>query len=201
MTTVQGCILFGERVVIPEIHRKQLLKRLHHGHPGMVRMKCLARSVVYWPGIDQQIEDYVEHCKECAVISKCPSHAPSEAWPKPAGPWQRIHVYYAGPIDRLYFLLITDAFLKWPEIFPTKVSTSKATIDFLHTTFARFGLPGTIVSDNGPQFASGEFELFCNNGIIHIRTAPYHPQSNGHSGRFVDTMKRAMKKINKGKPL
>ncbi|XP_062542494.1 uncharacterized protein K02A2.6-like [Armigeres subalbatus] len=202
LTVIQGCILFGERVVIPTIQQKQILQRLHHGHPGMVRMKCLARSSVYWPGIDHQIEDFVKQCKDCAAVSKSPPHAPPEAWPRPAGPWERIHVDYAGPIEGFYFLLIIDAFSKWPEIFSSTTTTSKASIGFLKSTFTRFGLPSTIVSDNGPQFASDEFDTFCKtNGITHIRTAPYHPQSNGQAEPYVDTMKRAMKKINKGEPL
>lgn len=77
-----------------------------------------------------------------------------------------------------------------------KSTTSSKTIEILSSTFARFGSPIQIVSDNGTQFTSENFQLFCNiNGIEHIRTSPYHPMSNGQAERFVDTFKRSMKKL------
>lgn len=62
LTSAQGCILFGQRVVVPDLYRKRILRRLHHGHPGIVRMKSLSRSFVYWPGIDREIEEFVKQC-------------------------------------------------------------------------------------------------------------------------------------------
>ncbi|KHJ92362.1 hypothetical protein OESDEN_07748 [Oesophagostomum dentatum] len=53
-----------------------------------------------------------------------------------------------------------------------------------------------IVSDNGSQFVSRKFAEFCNsNGIAHVRSPPFHPQSNGQAERFVDTFKRALQKL------
>ncbi|XP_035784864.1 uncharacterized protein LOC118462888 [Anopheles albimanus] len=82
---------------------------------------------------------------------------------------------------------------KWPEI---SSNTATSTIKLLRSLFARFGAPATLVSDKGTQFASAEFESFCSRkGIVHVRTPPYHPQCNGQAERFVDTCKRAVKKI------
>ena len=59
--------------------------------------------------------------------------------------------------------------------------------------FARWGLPHQLVTDNGPQFTSLEFENFIkSNGVIHIRSAPYHPATNGHVERFVQSFKQAL---------
>ena len=67
----------------------------------------------------------------------------------------------------------------------------------LQKLFARFGLPETIVSDNGTPFISKEFENFCKLlSINHLESAPYHPRSNGLVERFIDAFKRAIKKAN-----
>ncbi|KAL5516430.1 hypothetical protein EMCRGX_G001758 [Ephydatia muelleri] len=73
-------------------------------------------------------------------------------------------------------------------------TTFQKTIEILRQVFSAYGLPEQLVSDNGPQFISREFaEFMAKNGIKHIRSAPYHPATNGQVKRFVQTFKRAMK--------
>ncbi|XP_061504929.1 uncharacterized protein K02A2.6-like [Anopheles gambiae] len=196
LSAVENCILFGERVVIPNILQQRCLRQFHRGHPGIQRMKSLARSYVYWPSIDSNISECVASCEKCQTAAKTPAHSPHVPWPKSSSPWQRVHIDYAGPVEGDYFLIIVDAYSKWPEVIKTSSTTASATIAILRGIFARFGIPVTLVSDNGTQFTSGIFADFCtSNGIQHLRTAPFHPQSNGQAERFVDTFKRAMKKI------
>ena len=202
LNVIRGCLFFGERIVIPSVLRFKVLKELHFGHPGIVRMKSIARSYVFWPAIDEDVQKYVQRCSSCAKAAKLPVKHTLASWPTPSGPWERIHIDFAGPIDGLYFLLVVDALTKWPEIFATRSMTAQVTVKFLQTCFSRFGYPATIVSDNGTQFTSHLFRRFCESGgIEHLTTAPFHPQSNGQAERFVDTFKRAIHKINKGEPL
>ncbi|XP_062542038.1 uncharacterized protein K02A2.6-like [Armigeres subalbatus] len=199
LSIIDGCVMFGDRVIVPEIFRRRILRQFHRGHSGMVRMKAISRSFVYWPGIDNDIEDYVKHCTPCSKTAKTPTKTTLESWPIPAKPWSRIHIDYAGPVDGVYFLIIVDPYSKWPEVHSTRSTTTKTTIKILNQTFATFGIPELIVSDNGTQFSSHEFQAFCTNqGIRHIRIAPYHPQSNGLAERFVDTLKRSLRKIRSG---
>ncbi|XP_058448854.1 uncharacterized protein K02A2.6-like [Malaya genurostris] len=201
LTTVQGCILFGDRLVIPSPHRKRSLHQLHRGHPGIQRMKAIARSYVYWPTLDSDIVDFVKSCRQCAMAAKTPQKSAPLPWPKSTKPWQRVHLdYYYGPIDGEYYLVVVDSFSKWPEIVQTRSITTAATVNILRDLFARLGMPETLVSDNGSQFTSAEFQSYCtNNGIEHLTTAPFHPQSNGQAERFVDTFKRSIKKIKEGR--
>jgi len=68
------------------------------------------------------------------------------------------------------------------EVHITTSATSSVTIDKMRTTFAALGLPEILVTDNDPAFTSGEFEKFVKgNGIRHVKTAPYHPASNGRT--------------------
>ena len=76
-----------------------------------------------------------------------------------------------------------------------KRPTSTNTVNRLHELFARYGVVDTIVNDNGTQFTSKEFEHFCATfQVEYIRIPPYHPRSNSQAERFVDTLKRALKK-------
>ena len=78
------------------------------------------------------------------------------------------------------FLTVIDAHSKWIEVFPMATATALTTIQRLRQLFAQFGIPESIVSDNGLQFAAAEFQEFCRlNGICYIRVAPYQPSSNG----------------------
>ena len=97
------------------------------------------------------------------------------------------------------FLVIVDAHSKWIESFPTKNATSTVVIDCLRSVFARFGVPNTVVTDNGTCFVSSEFEAYLkSNGIKHYTSAPYHPASNGLAERAVQTVKRGLKKVSSG---
>ena len=94
------------------------------------------------------------------------------------------------------YLIIVDSFSKWPEIYEMSKVDSATTIEKLCDCFARFGLPNTIVSDNGTQFVSAEFERFCElNKILHIKTTPYHPSTNGAAENGVRSFKNALNKL------
>jgi len=73
----EGCILWGNRVVIPPQGRNAVLQELHEGHLGMCKMKGLARMYVWWPKIDANIEEAVRLCPTCLVNQ---SAAPLHPW-------------------------------------------------------------------------------------------------------------------------
>ena len=101
-------------------------------------------------------------------------------------------VDYACPMAVKMLLLVVDTHSKWPEVVPMPSSTT-GMIQALRDMLARWGIPEQLVSDNGPQFTSDEFRVFMqSNGVKHIRTAPYHPATNGAAERLVQTVKRAL---------
>ncbi|EYC07744.1 hypothetical protein Y032_0069g372 [Ancylostoma ceylanicum] len=196
LSTQQGCLLVGDRIVIPERLRDAVLQELHDGHPGMTRMKMLDRKNVYWTNINKDIEDRVRKCNRCQEMAKKPVKTTLSSWPIEDKPWTRIHADFAGPLDGKVYLVIVDAYSKWPEIIEMSTTTTNATIRELTRLFAQFGNPQTLVTDNGPQFTSKNFENFCTrNGIRHLKSPPFYPQSNGQAERFVDTFKRTFQKL------
>nr|XP_006817281.1 PREDICTED: uncharacterized protein K02A2.6-like [Saccoglossus kowalevskii] len=200
ITIYQGCLMWGLRVIIPNKLHNYVLEELHSGHQGIVKMKALARSYVWWPGIDKDIEQITKKCPGCQQNQPMPKVAPLHPWEWPTSPWQRIHVDYAGPFQGQMFLVVIDAHSKWSEVVPTSTTTATKTIEILRTIFARFGIPETLVSDNGSQFVSDEFTDFMKrNGIKHIISAPYHPSTNGFAERSVNSFKQALKSIKEEK--
>lgn len=192
---IDGCLLFNDRVVIPLSLQAKTLQQLHVAHPGIVRMKALARSYVYWPNIDKDITDFVNNCSRCASAAKAPVKAELASWPKASNVWSRVHIDFAGEFQGLNYFVVVDSFSKWPEIFIMPNMTAGTTISRLRELNSRFGIMDIIVSDNGAPFISELFEEFCKEeGICHIKTPVYHPQSNGQAERFVDTFKRALNK-------
>ena len=89
---------------------------------------------------------------------------------------------------------MVDAHSKWLEVMITNSANTTNTTEHLRSLFATHGLPEMIGSDNGSVFTSFEFQDFCaKNGIKHVKSAPYHPASNGLAERAVQTFKEAMK--------
>ena len=89
-----------------------------------------------------------------------PAKAPLHPWAWPGLSWERIHVDFAGPIQRKMLLVIVDAHSKWPEVQILSSTTAVCKIQALQEIFACFGIPKQLVSDNGPQFISQEFVQF-----------------------------------------
>ena len=184
LTVHQGCILWRMKVVIHNKLQDRVLKELHDGHMGVVKMKALARSYVWWPNINALLEELAKACSGCQQNQNMPTKAPLHPREWTTTPWQRIHSDYAGPFQNSMFLVVVDARSKWPEVIPVSSTTSSSTMEVLRDLFARFGIPEQIVSDNGTQFVSDEFQAFVKfNGIRHITSAPYHPATNGLAER------------------
>lgn len=196
LSAVSGCVLWGARVVIPLPVRKQVLQQLHDSHPGITRMKTLARSYVWWPGLDADITSIVQTCDTCQSNRPTPSKAPLHPWEWPSRPWSRIHIDHAGPFHGKLFLIVVDAHSKWLDVQVVSSTSADCTINKLRSIFATHGLPEQVVSDNGSGFTSAEFKQFLQaNGIRQVLVSPYHPSSNGLAERAVQTFKRAVEKL------
>lgn len=194
LSSHQGCVMWGNRVIIPPKLRDTVLNELHSGHMGTVKMKAQARSHFWWPKLDDNIETVCKSCNGCRSERNQAPAAPVHPWAWPGTPWYRIHIDFAGPFKNAMFLIVIDAYSKWPEVFHMRSTTTSSTVQVLRTLFARQGVPREIVSDNGPQFKSDEFKHFMvMNNIRHITSSPFHPRTNGQAERFVQSFKKAIK--------
>jgi hypothetical protein len=155
-------------------------------------MKALARSIIWWPGLDKDIEGVTTNCQACQEMAKAASSSPLQHWASPDRPWSRIHIDLAGPIDGSWLLVIVDAYSKWTEVHIMSKTTSAAIIKKLRQTFTIHGLPDLVVTDNGSNFVSHEMETFLRqNCIRHVRSATLSPgiQRTGRThGADVETL-------------
>ncbi|XP_043285741.1 uncharacterized protein [Venturia canescens] len=160
LTAEQGCVLWGHRFVIPQSLRDELLNELHTAHDGIVRMKAVARSYIWWPNLDKDIENIGMSCISCLKATENPPRAKLNSWKRPSGPNRRLHADFLGPIEDKMYIVIIDAFSKWIDIKELENITSGTTIEVFRENFCAWGLPVKLVTDNGPSFCSKEFSEF-----------------------------------------
>ena len=72
--------------------RAHLLQELHEGHIGIVKMKALARSYIWWPNMDADIEKIAARCEECGMTANVTQPSLCHPWQHTHTPWDRIHV-------------------------------------------------------------------------------------------------------------
>ena len=76
----QGCVLWRMRVIIPPSLRNRLLQELHEEHPGIVAMKAIARSYIWWPNLNAEIELTGKTCEVCQAVQNTPPSAQLYPW-------------------------------------------------------------------------------------------------------------------------
>ncbi|UYV73811.1 K02A2.6-like [Cordylochernes scorpioides] len=192
-TILQECIFLENRMVIPKSLHERVLQILHESHAGTNKMKMMARSSIWWPGMDSSIEIITKNCRTCLSNESLPPQR-TESWPKYAGPWRRVHMDYFNFKNKL-FLLAVDSFSSWVEVSEVPSTSAYFCINFMRNCIARYGFPQVVVSDNGPPFFSSDFgDFLSKNGISHVTSPPYHPQSNGQAEVSVREVKKLLKK-------
>ncbi len=115
MSCEGGCLLWGTRLVIPKKLQEKIMEELLWEHPGVCSMKRIARSYVWWPTLDTDIEVRVKACVACQKVRATPSKVPLHPWSWPQYPFQRFHVdFFEYKKDN--FLILIDSYPKWIEV-------------------------------------------------------------------------------------
>ena len=180
--------------------RREILEQLHQSHQGTVRTKQRTRLTVYWPGLDNDIDNMVSQCTQCQT--HLPSHPkePLTCKPRPQRPFQEVAADFCYHAGRCY-LVVVDCFTDWPTLVPLSKSTGATDlIAAARELFSRTAVPDTFWSDGGPQFTSRQFQHFCTQwGIKHQTSYPHYPQSNGKAEATVKAMKKIIRTVWNGR--
>ena len=198
LTTLGQLILRGTRIVVPKELRPRIVLLAHEGHQGVVKTKQRLRSKVWWPGMDREAELTCKTCRSCQVVTTTHTHEPLKMTELPDKPWSDLAADLLGPLPGgEYVFVVIDYYSRFFEVDFMRDTTSTKVIESLETMFARFGVPNSIRTDNGPQFISQKFSDFLEeNGIQHRRNTPLWPQANGEVERQNRTLLKILKIAN-----
>jgi transposase InsO family protein len=190
-----GVIFKGRQVLIPEVLRSDILEQLHHGHFGIEKTRRLARESVYWPKINQDIEQLTKKCETCQAHQPSHQKEPLEPHDIPTTPWTKLATDLFQ-LDGDDYLLMTDYHSKYPVLTKMTSTKSEMVAKAVSATFSLFGPPAIIVSDNGPQYVGKPFQDMCQRWSIdhHTTSSPRYPRSNGLIERTVRSIKALIKK-------
>ncbi|KAJ8347520.1 hypothetical protein SKAU_G00261090 [Synaphobranchus kaupii] len=196
------CVSRGLCTVVPMGLRGRVLSMAHEGHLGIVKLKQRCRDLVWWPGIDRDIEALVRDCAPCLLSGKTrpPVPTPLQPVPWPSRPWEHLQPDICGeihgrgiPHHQRFLVVLYDLHLKWLEVVSAGTVTTQVITDILEGLFVRWGMPRAITTDNWPQFVSADFSRFLGErGIKYIRTAYYNPQANGGVERLNQSLKNGI---------
>ena len=173
LTVVQGIMMLSARFTVPEGLRSAVMKLANEGHPDQEAFLDTLCQRVWWPGLTKDAQLYVERCSVCW---RHQSNSPQELLPTEVeSVWEKLAADLVS-IEGRSFLSVIDYGSRFPVLRPLHSTVTSAILAELEYVFATFGLPSTLVSDNGPQFASEQMSKFLSClGIRHIKSSPrYH---------------------------
>lgn len=192
MYMVGGILMKGTKMVLPKGLREQALETAHTGHPGMTNMKNLLRLGVWWPGMDREIEKFVESCPDCQLVTKTSHPLPIEMTSMPKNPWDYVSMDFATISMKDKALVLVDNYSKFLVIVHMGKTDTDSVKRALSRVFFTYNLPKTLKADNGPPFGSEELKKWLKEkwGVDLINTTPLNPTENG-------LVERSMQGINK----
>jgi len=192
-----GIIFRGARCIIPSSLRADMLTRIHSSHGGIEACRRRGRECMYWPGMSSQITDFVQGCDTCRTLDPKQQKEPLINHDIPDRPWAKIGTDIMT-IKEADYLVTVDYFSDFIEIDRLDEKTGKEIIKKLKIHMARYGIPDTLVSDNGPPFGSRDFQSFSRKyEFDHVTSSPGYPQSNGKAESAVKIAKTLIKKAQK----
>ncbi|XP_064653081.1 uncharacterized protein K02A2.6-like [Lineus longissimus] len=193
LSVAGGLLLFGDRIVIPQSMRGDILNRIHEGHMGVNKCRDRAKMSVFWPRLNAEIAELVGGCDFCQEQRSTQKHEPLIVTPHPKYPWEKIAMDLCTVKSEKYLALM-DYYSKYIEIAHMRSTTASSVIKKAKAIFARWGVPRENVSDNGPPYDSKEWKTFASEWGITLTTfSPHNPQANGQGESGVAIAERILR--------
>ena len=190
LSIIDNILHKGNKIVLPFAAkhpegmslRTKALHIAHEGHPGITAMKQHLRARLWFPGMDEEVEEFAGTCLPCQASTVTPHRDPLIPSSPPDHPWQKLGTDHWGPTaDGKYLLVVIDKLSKYPEVAVVKSTSADDNIEAFDNIFTRHGYCESLISDGGPPFnGTGTHKLqqyFKWAGINHHKT-------NSGEGRF-----------------
>ena len=199
LTIEDGLILKGMQIMIPDKMGEDILKQIHEGHLGLNKCQMRVKETVYWPGLNDQLENLILNCQLCLKYSKSKNKStPPTALGHevPTVPWSKVATDIFHYESQLY-LLIVDYTSRFPIVRRLKSMSAQNITEHFKSIFSEYGWPDTLVSDNGPCYVAEMFtNLMKEYAVNHITSSPHYPQSNRLTENFFQIVKNLFYKAN-----
>lgn len=193
-------LFLNTKIIVPTTLRLEMLKIIHRAHFGIQKCKLRARQVMYWPKIDNDIEQFITECNICQLNKPANQKETLVPHPIPSRPWQNLSSDFFEYNNQNY-LLFVDSYSNWIEVFNTQNKNIETVIYYCKDIFPRFGTPDILYSDNIPYNCT-VFKEFANEWNFKlIFSSPHHHQSNGLAEKSVNIVKQMLKKSSNIKEL
>jgi hypothetical protein len=198
-------------IAVPAIHRVALMEAAHDsryggGHFDFNRTYAQLRTRFVWPLMASEVKEFCRTCRTCQLRNTSRKRSGYlEPMPIPKAKWQIIGMDIVGRLPKTnagnkFVLVIVDYASRWPEAvpMPDQEATTIAKA-FINKWIARWGVPETVVTDQGTNFTSAVVQLaFRQLGINRNPTTAYHPQTDGLVERYNGTLKASISKMASG---
>jgi len=194
-----GLMLKEGKVYVPKDEALRIeIIRLHHdtpmgGHGGQWKTVEMVTRNFWWPGVTREVKRYVEGCDACQRNKNRTEQPAGKLMPNsiPDKAWTHISADFITklPLAQGYdsILVVVDRFTKMAHFVPTTEKTTAEGLArlFRDNVWRLHGLPESIISDRGPQFAAGLMREL--NELLGIKTklsTAFHPQTDGQTERI-----------------
>lgn len=166
----------------------------HHvyktGHRGITTTLDSLKRNYYWPTMTKDVTNYINNCIICqkSKYERNPNEFKFQPIQIGSKPFARIHVDTLS-VAKEKFLTVVDTFSKFAQAYHIPGVNAVNVLDGLLTFISHYGLPETIICDNGIEFNNNSFTDFCKLHKISIHyTTPKNPNSNSYIERFHSTL-------------
>lgn len=194
--SIPGCT----RPILPLDLRRRAFESIHNlHHPGSHNTYNLMHTRFIWPHMRSDVKTWCNECIPCQK-NKVTRHVKPPIIRFPTGNrFEVLHIDIVGPLPmsqgKTYILTMIDRKTRWPEAVPiSSITAENVAKHLVDTWFSRYGIPDTIITDQGTQFESSLFHTLSSTfGFKHSHTTSYHPQSNGMIERFHRSLKTSLR--------
>ena len=187
------------RPFVPLSWRKKVFDIIHGlGHPGVHRTKQAVSAKFVWPSMGNDVAKWARECLPCqqAKVTRNTVQPIGEfvVPQKRFDHWNVDLVKMPESNGFQYLFTGVDRMTRWPIAVPIADITSSTVADaFSYGIVSAFGVPSSITTDNGSQFAGGLWQQLMRTwNIKHHFTTAYHPESNGLVERLHRRLKESL---------